>query len=819
MKKCLILLLILLTVLSSTAQNDSTFVSFKGTLLNSKTNAVIPFGIIGIQEKNDSLENWSFHTADSTGQFQIETDKKGLLLIRFNAVGYLQQDLERNTESLTEENNLRILLDPVDESLDEVTISEEKPFIRTESDKIIYAADVDPDADNSNALEMLRKVPLVSVDGEDNIRLKGKTDFKIFMNGKESVLTKTNASEFLKSLPASSIKEIEVITAPGAKYDAEGTGGIINIVTHQKGIQGYMVKLSAAATTLERYRSSVSLTAALGKFVISGNLSGGYNNPVQNKYISTNENFFNDLMHLNEYDASSDDQWKYLWSNVSMSYEFDTLNLLSGEFQLWQGNFNSESFAQTNIYSIDDELYQAFNRHNNTAYNHGSKSGNIDYQRTSKRKKDEILTLSYKFDYFPSERVTEQLIDSVLNSENEEISLINDQKSNESTFQIDYVYPIVKALEVEIGSKYIIRRNSSNSEGTYFDFDQNSFVNDENETLRFNHNQDIIAGYLSLNGKLKKFGYKAGLRFEHSNTEVLFEESIYTDFSNQSVEYVPSFVLTYDLKKMNSIQLGYSNRIQRPGIWYLNPYVDDTNPKYVRYGNPDLTPEYVHSFYTNFYFFTKIGSVNFGGYYDITVEGIGRVYTLIDEDIIHETYDNNLKKTTYGFNFNANLTLLKKLSVNANITTDYNVMTNPDDETMNNESWGSYSYMSLRYSLPKSFALSAYGGLYSIPAGLQRTSYRFYYSGLSLKKSFLKDKLSLTISGLNVFWKDMEWDYEITDIYFHQRGTNRRPGRDFRISLSYKIGDIQTHVKRARRGIQNTDVKSGGDGDSQGGGN
>jgi outer membrane receptor protein involved in Fe transport len=129
----------------------------------------------------------------------------------------------------------------------------------------------------------------------------------------------------------------------------------------------------------------------------------------------------------------------------------------------------------------------------------------------------------------------------------------------------------------------------------------------------------------------------------------LFEESIYTDFDNQSVEYVPSLVLTYDLKNMNSIQLGYSNRIQRPGIWYLNPYVDDTNPKYIRYGNPDLTPEYVHSFYTNVYFFTKLGSVNFGGYYDITVDGIGPVYTLIDVDIIHETYDNNLKKNNIRF--------------------------------------------------------------------------------------------------------------------------------------------------------------------------
>jgi hypothetical protein len=177
------------------------------------------------------------------------------------------------------------------------------------------------------------------------------------------------------------------------------------------------------------------------------------------------------------------------------------------------------------------------------------------------------------------------------------------------------------------------------------------------------------------------------------------------------------------------------------------------------------------------------------------------------------------KKTTYGFNFNANLTLLKKLSINANITTDYNVMTNPDDETMNNESWGSYSYMSLRYSLPKSFILSAYGGLYSFPSGLQRTSYLFYYSGFTVKKNFLKDKLSVSLSAMNVFWKNMEWDYEITDQYFHQTGTNIRPGREFRISLSYKIGDIQTHVKRARRGIQNTDVKSGGDGDSQGGGN
>jgi hypothetical protein len=814
-----ILISFLLCAVSSVflfGQTDSIQSLVNGTVISSQTNENIPFAIIGIQAdaENDISK---YYTADSTGHFSITIDKQGDITLEFKAVGFLPDSLNVNIEAQNAITELgKIKLNPVDETLEEVTITEEKPLIRTESDKIIYNTEVDPDIDNSTALEILRKVPLVSVDGEDNIRLKGKTDFKIYMNGKESVFTKNNASEFLKSLPANTIKEIEVITSPGAKYDAEGIGGIINIVTEQKKISGYTLNINANVTSLKRMYSGISLTAGFGKFVISANVVGAYRGINRNTGYSSNENFNSELMHLNETESYSDYHGNHVWGTASMSYEFDTLNLISGEFQLWQGNYNADNYSSTEIFTAEDILFQAFNRENTTSYLYGGRSGNIDYQHTSKRNKNELFTLSYKFNNYPGGRETEQMIDSILNSNNEHITLNNENISNESTFQIDYVYPIIEPIGIEIGSKYIMRRNSSLSEGMYYDYISGQFIPNEDEFIDFNHNQDIIAGYLSLNGKIKKFSYKAGIRVENSETKGFFNSESDTDFKNTSFEYVPSGSLSYQFGKMHSVQAGYSKRIQRPGIWYLNPYVDDTNPKYIKYGNPNLSTEHVHSFYWNMYLFTKIGSINFGTYYDLTGNGIGSVYDLKDEDIIHESYENIIQETTYGLNFNANINLFKKLSLNANITTDYNVMENQNDASMNNTSWGSYSYMSARYSFKKSFVLSAFGGLYSFPGGLQRSSYLFYYQGISLKKSFFNDKLSLTLSGRDLFWKDKEIKYEIKDDNFFQEGNTVRPGRNIRFGISYKIGEMKTYVKRARRGIQNTDLKSGGDNDNTG---
>jgi hypothetical protein len=809
MKHFLTACLVLLTPALLFAQNNKPTKNITGKIISAENQKTIPFATIAVYPV-PAKEALKYEVADSLGNFAFEFHQEGNFMLVIEAMGF---DKKNREFEITEEKSDfpfgEIALQPLDQQLEEVEIIAEKRLIRTESDKIIYNTEYDPDTKTTTTLEMLRKVPLISVDGDDNIRVQGSTDFKVHINGKESVMTNNNVSEFLKSLPASNVKEIEVITTPGAKYDAEGIGGIINIVTHQKMLEGYTLNANANATSLGRFSGGLSYAASLGKFVIS--LNGNYSHSMEQTHssITERENFYSEDMHYLNSESESGFDGNFLWSNAALSYELDSLNLISAEFAYWKGAHNANAEGNTEILTNENILYQAYRTLNDTKYGFGNQNANIDYQKTAKRNKKQILTLSYKYNKRQHSNDTGQEIDSLLNYYNERITVDNQGQNMENTFQLDYVYPIIKGTEVAAGTKYIMRRNTSFSDKDHYNYDTRQYENIPSESIDFAHKQDIMAGYISLNGKLKKFGYKAGLRIEQSETNGVFAEQSESDFNSTTLEYVPSVSFSYELGRMKSIQLGYSKRIKRPGIWYLNPYVDDTDPKFVKYGNPNLDPEHFHSFNLNVNLFSKLGSVNLGSHYSFSDNGIGTIYTIHEGDVMHRTYENILQQEKYGISLNTNLTFFKKLSLSANVSIDYNKFQNKFDPDMNNNAWSIYSFMNLRYRITKSIKVSAYGGLYSFPGGLQEGNRQYYFTTFSLSKSFLDDKLTLTLSGNNIFWKNHEFDYQIEDEYFSQTSTRIRPARSFRFGLSFRIGDMKTRVKKASRGIRNTDVKEG----------
>lgn len=599
------------------AQNTAnTSFQVKGILLDSLTQEGEPYATIKIVKKEAPAKALKMLVTDMKGQFQEKVPGTGNFVMTITSVGrtpIVKNFSVKAGEKLVDFGTLYIV--DASNELGQVEIVAQKPLVKADIDKIEYNVQDDPDAQSNSVLEMLRKVPLVTVDGEDNIQVNGSSSFKVYVNGKPNNMMSNNPTEVLKSMPANSIKHIEVITNPGPKYDAEGVGGILNIVTVGSGVEGYTATFSANVSNRGAGGGTFG-TIKSGKLTVSARYNYNYNDQPRN-YNSGSQHVTPEAVTENssnlDYDGSNKGHGSFQSGSMEASYEIDTLRLVTMSFGLWGGGNKSngstdyiatfpESMNAAPIYS-----YSAFNRSKSSWY---SIDGGVDYQRLFKVK-DRMLTFSYKINTRPqtSDSYTEYEIDNGYNPDwadylNRLKNLHNDgeQNTTEHTFQADYTTPIGKLHTLEAGAKYILRNNSS--EDDRFDADDTGkYEYNKDQSSHYKHLNDIIAAYLGYGLKVKRLSGRLGLRYEHTIQDVKYLVGRGEDFTKNFDDVVPSASIGYKLTDMSNLRLGYNMRIYRPGIWSLNPYLNDTDPSYISQGNPELDSEKSHAFnlsYSNF---------------------------------------------------------------------------------------------------------------------------------------------------------------------------------------------------------------------------
>ncbi|HAN76394.1 MAG TPA: hypothetical protein DCQ31_00800, partial [Bacteroidales bacterium] len=776
---------------------------------DSLTQSTIPYATVVLSNSATGKAERST-AADAEGGFEFTMDKTGSFVLKISSMGYNNGEIKVTVDGSTNTLNLKKLhLSESANELGSVEVIEQKKLITVSADKISYNTENDPDSNTATALEMLRRVPMVTVDGDDNIQVKGSSNFKVFLNGKPSGIVTNNPKDFLKSFPASNVKNIEVITSPGAKYDAEGIGGILNIVTHKKTLSGYSGSVRSGVDNYGSVNVGGNFATSVNKFTFSINVSGNKGFQPRSRSVSNRINYENLAFNKLESAGSNIAEYGSMWGSGEISYEIDTLNLISASFNMWGSNYSSENQSTYGAFDASGNMVQQYALEQFSESSSISPEVNIDYQKTFKRNKEEVLTFSYLIEFAPSSDYTNQSINNVANYFNAKNIVNANELQNEHTFQADYSLPIKKIGSVEMGLKDILRIHSSESNGTVYDFNTNTYITDLSRYVDFGYNQNIIGAYATFNGSAKKFSYKLGLRVENSQTYGTFKSSNGTDFENNSFEYVPSVSVSYQFSMKNSLQIAYNKRIQRPGIWYLNPYVDNLDPKNLRYGNPNLDPEHYHSFDANYNLFLKSGNINLTGSYSFSNNGIDRISWIQDGDVMHSTYKNILNKETYTFGANINQNLFKKLNLGINGSSNFSNMENNSDSKQQSSGWGFHSSLRLQYTILKTLKFSMYGGMYKMPDGLQTRMTPYYYSGLTLTQELLKKKLSISVRVNNVFWKEMSFRNEIVTPLFEQKSESFRPGRSYGLNISYRFGQMNTQVKKAKKGISNDDVKSG----------
>ena len=709
--------------------------------------------------------------------------------------------------------------------------------MKADIDKIEYNVQDDPDSKSNSVLEMLRKVPLVTVDGEDNIKVNGSSSFKVYVNGKPNNMMSNNPTEVLKSMPANSIKHIEVITNPGPKYDAEGVGGILNIVTVGSGLEGYTATFSGNVSNMGA-GGGLFGTVKSGKLTVSARYNYNYNDRPRS-YSGGNRRTVGDITEGSsdlDYDGSSKGHGNFQSGSMEASYEIDTLRLVSMSFGLWGGGNNSTSINNTlaTAPGTSNELYRYVSdgRSKSSWY---SIDGGVDYQRMF-HMKDRMFTLSYKINTSPQTSDSYSTYNDMHAATDWEdflkrlYDLNNDgsQNTTEHTFQADYTTPIGKIHTLEAGAKYILRDNSSEDDryerqiGTTGDY-----VLDEEHSSHYKHQNDILAAYMGYGLRVKKISGRLGVRYEHTKQEVKYLLGRGDNFNKNFDDVVPSASIGYKLTDMSNLRFGYNMRIYRPGIWYLNPYLNDSNPTNISQGNSHLDSEKSHSFNLSYSNFTQKFNINLSARYSFTNNSIEQVTEQVKDteiaglqnptgkEVLYSTYQNIGKSRNASLSGYVNWNATSNTRIYANLYGNYTYMEGANG--LKNDGWNLFAYGGAQQSLPHDWriSLNVYGQTPWIM--LQGKGSSFFDYGLSVNKSFLNKRLTLSAFASNFFKKYTSPTSSIEGVGFTQDSWNRYTRQRFGVSVSYRIGELKASVKKAARTISNDDVKSGG-GEGGGGG-
>lgn len=692
-------------------------------------------------------------------------------------------------------------------SLKEVVISAQKPIIKQEADRLVYDVQADPDNKAITALDMISKVPLLSVDGMDNIRLRGSGNYKILINGKESALMARNPADILKSMPALNIEKIEVITTPPSKYDAEGLAGIINIITKNNTEQGYNGSVNMKYQTIYGPGYNANLTVKEGKFGMSA--FGGINyqlNPNTPSYSSHTQYSPNQVIdqHSNvAFNGYSS------FGNADLSYEIDSLNLLTGSLQYFHANFDSgrdQISQQTNSAGNLTQGYQLINAENS---NSAPVDATINYELGFKKHKGELLTFSYKFSYSPHQQYSTNIITDRINySQLQQPDFMQHDRSGSkvNTLQADYVYPL-KKINIELGSKAILRQNFSTYSRDDLDSVTNNYMVNNNQTGKFNYRQNVYSIYNSYQLKLNKWVVKGGLRLEHTQINAFFSG---TPLNRGYNNLVPSVAIQQSFNG-NNFSFGYTQRIQRPGISQLNPFVNRANPSFISTGNPNLSPELNNTFDLTYSHYSKgsiIVNLNYG-FSNNAIQNITYLTINNNQDTITTTtYQNLGSNRTLGLNISSNYSITKRLSFNANARISKIWLKGTfNGQFYTNDGYTGNANTSISYKFNNDYRLTFTANYYNGNLNSQGKDPNRLLSYYTVSKMLFNKKVTVAFIAVNPYSKYTTLKAYTNASDFSQINSLQTYYRYFIANINYKFGRLDKDIKKNRRNVNNDDIK------------
>ena len=691
--------------------------------------------------------------------------------------------------------------------LKDVEVTAQRQLIKQEVDRVGYNIEADADSKTNNVLTMLRKVPMVSVDASDEIRVNGQTNFKIFRNGHPDPSLSRNAKDLLKAMPASSVKRIEVITEPGAKYDAEGTTVILNIVMmDNSSIKGVSGMATARANHMGALGGSLNLTTQVDKVVTSLDY-GVYHDrgKSQDSRSSSLSHYGQNGAELMSNGAFNLDKMTFHYGDLSASWEPDTLNLVSLSVGGMAYDYSGDGINSMTMRDPAGQTLYGYGSNNHTTANSYNLDGRMDYQRRTGLK-GETITLSYMLSAWHNKNKDNSRYNDIINEMPVPYTGIDqngNENFNEHTVQLDWTRPLAPKHTLETGAKYIYRLNRSHNTLNYIG------INTDTD-LRFKHVTQVGAAYVSYTFTSGPWSARAGLRYEHSYLRASYPSGNQDAFDAHLNDLVPSASLHYKFSFANSLKLSYAASINRPGINYLNPTRIES-PTSLSYGNEDLGSAHTHSLSLTYMHVGPKLTFNITPQYQFSNNGIGAV-KWADGLVQVSTYANTLKRQSVSLSAFVQWMVLQKTNLMLNGSISYNNYKSKELGLENDRIGGNF-FANLTQYLPWKLQLSGFAGMWGGGVNdLYGHMGTMFFHGLTLQRSFLKeDRLTVQLMAVNPFGHKFTSFTQYTDqgdVTGWSRSEQRQ--RQFGISVSYRFGSLTTHVKKANKSIENDDLIGSG---------
>ncbi|RZK24451.1 MAG: TonB-dependent receptor, partial [Flavobacterium sp.] len=646
------------TVLKGTVQ-DSSKVSVSSALLT--------------LYKSGEEKSLSNTFADSTGNFIFSVQDPGNYYIVTSAIGYLTST---SALILVDHDRTEIILKPIIINrkitlLAEVKIVAPKSLLSLTNDKIVYNVENDPSLTGLSAADAFSRVPFVAVDGLGNVQLKGQSNYRILLNGKPTSMFAGNAGDALRAFPVSNISKIEVITNPSAKYEGEGLTGLINIVT-KKSVAGFNGSTSLTIGTLQKgtINPNNQFSYKNGKIGISsfvyyvGNL--GFESTGLNTYNSTANNALFAKRRSN--DTTNNEGYQYS-ANLGIDYDIDSLNSIVFYGRVFETKSKRKQISTISQFNQSGSAtqYSLFNTNDKTT-NPGFESG-VDYIK-SYAKPGKEFSISFNHQQRDAETEINSAQFNNLGS-NRYLQNSSTAKNQQTTLQSDLIFPFSKGSTLEFGTSAIIRTVKSDFVSASSATVNGPLIVQPSNTDILKYHQNIFGGYVGYAYSKGNLTIKVGTRIEQTNVNGDFISSA-TKIKQDYTSFLPSGSLVYQNESNKRFLAAYNRRLARPGLQFLNPFIDNRDPLFISFGNEKLEPEFANNFELSFSSFASKLSYSIGLNASLVDDGIQR-FIVFDQisGISQQTYGNVGKSSVYGLNGFFSLRPFKGFSYSLNFNQNY----------------------------------------------------------------------------------------------------------------------------------------------------
>lgn len=728
-----------LLALSAPASGQHREIVIKGKVLESTGRKPVEYATIIVKDSDDKLISGT--SASETGEFSISVSQPSFW-IEISFIGFISKKIDAFKEVNGQIDLGEIPLVQDARTLDEVKVQGERSQTEFRLDKRVFNVGQDLSSTGASALEVLNNVPSVTVSIQGQISLRGSQGVRILINGKPSVLA-TEGGNALGSITAEMIERIEVITNPSAKYDAEGTSGIINIILKKEEKNGVNGSVTINAGVPNNHSLGLSVNRRTQKLNLFSQVGVGYRTfPTQ--FRSVNESGNSRL----ETSGSNRKNEQFYNLILGADYHLNKLNMLSvsGHYGFEKETETADSdFLLKNAGAVES----GWSRNESTWAGNPKWQYDVQYQKSFEEQEKHKLLISATGNFFGKDQYsdfTHQLTEGTASLSDQKAH--TDFKEAEYVFKADYTKPFTKELTLEAGTQYQIKDISS-------DFAVQNRVDgnwqtDPSLTNVFVMNQDVLAAYATGAYEGKKVGLKLGLRAESTLLNTRLENTGETN-DQRYLPLFPSAHTTYKLTSAFSLQAGYSRRIYRPGLWELNPFFSIQNNYNIRSGNPALMPEYTNAYeVTGIYDFSAF-AINVGVYRRNTTDAIDNIATV--ENNVRTTKPANIgtRKTT-GLELNTKYVPGSWLSLSADLNYNYFIRDGNYENTVYDFSADQFtSRLTSKLKLPAGFDLELTGNYRSGYRTLQGYVTENAYLDLGIRNKLFKGKTIVNLSVRDVF--------------------------------------------------------------------